>query len=314
MSFTFRPNPPVHRPRDLPALRDWLVDQWSTGDFRKATELGVFGNSGDDTVYANSEAKGCERASLFWLTGDMCALFNAVTKSMPTDTVLNEALLIDQAHTCGLVWFEESMMGTDAHSGVPIKIDAMLWNPIKYPYQGNAVPGIGLSWYQFDPDPDVLLPLGRSDWLLGSRIDDDATVQLGLAEGFVLPEWEESYREAAIEDRKALASLLALCTQRNLSTVEHDSLDRATRRRREREGRPASTVRIIHLRAPQSHSDDSGEKTERNYTHRWIVDPHWRQQPYGPNRSLRRPQLIPAHVKGPKDAPLIVKDKVRVIE
>ena len=47
-----------------------------------------------------------------------------------------------------------------------------------------------------------------------------------------------------------------------------------------------------------------------DWTHQWIVDGHWRNQPYGVGHSLRRLQWIAPFIKGPEDAPLVIKDKV----
>jgi hypothetical protein len=50
----------------------------------------------------------------------------------------------------------------------------------------------------------------------------------------------------------------------------------------------------------------------REYSCQWIVKPHWRQQAYGPGRSLRKAILIAEHIRGPQDKPLRVRDAVKV--
>jgi hypothetical protein len=80
--------------------------------------------------------------------------------------------------------------------------------------------------------------------------------------------------------------------------------------------REPSTVTLVELRARPTNGrdDDQGEGgTRRAYSHRFPVEGHWRQQPCGPNNSQRKPTYITDYVKGPKDAPLIKKDKVRVL-
>jgi hypothetical protein len=45
-----------------------------------------------------------------------------------------------------------------------------------------------------------------------------------------------------------------------------------------------------------------------------VVRGHWRQQPYGPQRTLRRPVWINPHVKGPADAPLAHTERVVLVD
>jgi hypothetical protein len=47
-----------------------------------------------------------------------------------------------------------------------------------------------------------------------------------------------------------------------------------------------------------------------DWQHRWLVRGHWRLQPYGPQRSLRRPTWIDPYVKGPEDKPLDVRQTI----
>ena len=85
------------------------------------------------------------------------------------------------------------------------------------------------------------------------------------------------------------------------------SLDRAGARRAERADLPTevgvTTFRRLKHHPPQTSSD-------REYSHRWVVSEHWRNQPCGPGNRDRRPMLIPPHVKGPLDKPLVVKNTV----
>ena len=47
--------------------------------------------------------------------------------------------------------------------------------------------------------------------------------------------------------------------------------------------------------------------------HRWVVRGHWRNQPWGPGRELRRPVYILPHIKGPDGAPLIGGERVTTV-
>lgn len=95
--------------------------------------------------------------------------------------------------------------------------------------------------------------------------------------------------------------------------VEDAPLDRAERRRAERRGR-LSRLRIVHLRryaqtAPSTH----GGESDVEWSRRWTVRGHWRNQPYGPGRTHIRAKYIRPFVKGPPDKPLVVKDHMYAV-
>lgn len=72
-------------------------------------------------------------------------------------------------------------------------------------------------------------------------------------------------------------------------------------------------VTIIDLRRTEGKPrEDDPEHPGREYTHRWWVDGHWRQQACGPERSQRKPVWIAPHVKGPEGLPLTDKPRVHV--
>jgi hypothetical protein len=70
-----------------------------------------------------------------------------------------------------------------------------------------------------------------------------------------------------------------------------------------------STVTIVELRRRPSPRRAPGE-SGRTLDHRIAVTGYWRQQPCGPGQSQRIPKFIDDHERGPKDASLIVRDRV----
>jgi hypothetical protein len=68
---------------------------------------------------------------------------------------------------------------------------------------------------------------------------------------------------------------------------------------------PTPTVTIIELRRPvRLPHDTPGGTSDRQFSRRWWVGGHWRQQACGPNHSERRPKWIAPYIKGPQDKPL----------
>jgi len=85
--------------------------------------------------------------------------------------------------------------------------------------------------------------------------------------------------------------------------------DRASRRRMAADGHSdPAPVRVITLR--RASRAPSAGISDREYRHQWIVRGHWRQQPCGPGRQLRRPTWITPHIKGPEGAPMLGGEKV----
>lgn len=83
----------------------------------------------------------------------------------------------------------------------------------------------------------------------------------------------------------------------------------ANRGERRRVHRELPSLRVLQLS-----TGASVQRTEHTgtveWSRRWMVRGHWRLQPYGPRRTLRRAQWIDPYVKGPEDKPLDVRPTV----
>ena len=72
-------------------------------------------------------------------------------------------------------------------------------------------------------------------------------------------------------------------------------------------------IRVVTMRESERSAAATSSESERShseFSHRWIVRPHWRKQPFGPGLADRRPTFINTYVKGPEDKPLIVKQTI----
>lgn len=153
-----------------------------------------------------------------------------------------------------------------------------------------------------------LAPLGRSDWPIDERLDAPPP--------YIDADQAEMAAESFQEDRRLLAALFTLLTQPALTTRTVERPDRAARRRIQRAGAGADQdVQVITLRRPKAEPSEpgGGDTPKREYDHRWIVQPHWRRQPYGPGRSQTKLIMIPPHVKGPADKPLKAPTRVNAL-
>lgn len=79
--------------------------------------------------------------------------------------------------------------------------------------------------------------------------------------------------------------------------------NRGLRRSYEIQNKKWPLVNVVRLRKVKSPSKPTdGEPVD--WSCRWIVEGHWRNQAYGPGRTERRTVFIEAYVKGPEDKPL----------
>jgi hypothetical protein len=134
--------------------------------------------------------------------------------------------------------------------------------------------------------------LGAAEARPDEQIDPDEIGAYGVL--FVLAAW-------ALMNQPGLASR---------AIAERDPKIARQYRRERRDHPDVTIVDLRRLRHPAD-PDDVPEMT-RTYTHRWVVDGHWRNQPYGPGRVSRRKIWIAPYVKGPDDGELIHTEKVHV--
>lgn len=76
---------------------------------------------------------------------------------------------------------------------------------------------------------------------------------------------------------------------------------------------PAQVMQIKSIRPMEQKTSvpaQRGAGEGREFSKRWVVRGHWRQQAVGQGRSERRATWIPSHIKGPPGAPLVRPDVV----
>lgn len=248
-------------------------------------------------------------AHLWWIDPDMCAVIEAVAPSMPD---VNP----DPPSDVGLAVFARPVRGTDAEAGDEISTTAYLWGPIEL----NGV--LSIIFATFEHRLRLESILGRERLILSQHAHHLATT-------LTFTGWSswpvdaltsetdiegEHQRVSYIEDRRAMAAVWGIVASPGVAS-EPEMVDRPARRRAQRAGLqvPDQSVRVVRLHAGdyQAHPR-AGAAMPVEWSHRWLVSGHWRQQWY-PSRGQHLAKYILPHVKGPADKPLIVKDTVRAI-
>lgn len=164
---------------------------------------------------------------------------------------------------------------------------------------------MGFAW---DKDAEGVLDTTKARARLGPFVFDghQAVACHPAASGLAVQRFDtgEDWRARRGDMFRALCFLL----RQRVADTETVMPDRATRRRAQREGKEPPPVRVISIRGVE-HGGTAGDG-QREYRHRWMVRGHWRMQPCGPGRALRRPTWVVPHIAGPDGAPLLGGEKV----
>jgi hypothetical protein len=251
-----------------------------------------------------------KQAELYWVSPEMCDIIATLAPSIPDCTP--QAPVRD-----AFVIFAKPIPGTDAENGEVIYTSAILWGTINMYRIGPCIAAETYAWRDLvgmyrglDADqqeqfrqiyPNRLMPTGGSEWPLDGLISEFKSLPL-----------ENPVQQASImEDRRILATFWALASQKIVvETVERPG-GRAAARQAQREGRKLDEVRVIRLREPTARTP-SGATSDVEWSHRWLVGRHWRNQWY-PSKGQHAPKLIEAYVKGPEDKPLKIRETVRAL-
>jgi hypothetical protein len=180
------------------------------------------------------------------------------------------------------------------------------------------VPWLNLNHVMYLPF-DEILPRGIS-W--DAALPIDAKVELtkskdeyGNVTGYsIATDHYIDTHEAPRTVRSPLAEFI-LCTwrlcQQSLATVTTENPGRAFRHREKRANLPEKPVSVVTLRRI-NHAPVGESHVE--WSHRWLVDGHWRNQPYKEEGEVVYRQIyIHPYFKGPEDKPLLIRRKVRAL-
>ena len=325
--------PTIRGPHDVPELRQWLIKHWRPGGGLSFLDEHRF------------MTRNLPAAKLWWVEPETCDLLAAAAPTLPDDVTLD---LDDMPTPCGFAVFAHDLVGTDANpaaDGRPVTVSAILWAPSNLPpMDGRPQAGVSIALFSRLVMDDGLTPeqmtwaapdMAALDELLAPRrqlppTENESFVMYGHLFAFIgRTDWLEGWTAdrcildnpfgndphtvtSMAEDRRLLASLWALAKTPFVETTTTRPA-RAVARRSERKGLCAD-VQVLRLGGGGTRHPSASGTTTITRKHSWMVSPHFRWQPYGAGRSLRKLILIPAHRKGPEDLPLLGGERVwRVI-
>ena len=247
-------------------------------------------------------------------------------------------------------WRLDIEWGDEDGDSATLEITALTWHRMKFSIAGGgAVAGIAVAAYTRldirESDDGALVNIGLEDtcipvglhealhdsfdagWLPGDwGLRADATGPLWVPFGvsiweadkpltWVAPEVHPANAERWVATSRVFAAFCSLIAQEGIAQTEKRPPNRQAVRRQVRAGvapPAASDLRIIRLRpVHRTDSAPADGQAHREWSHRWIVNGHWRWAAVGKGRAERRLTYVRPHVKGPDDKPLVVKQEVR---
>jgi hypothetical protein len=159
-------------------------------------------------------------------------------------------------------------------------------------------------------------------WLRSGEIVKIRTIFLDTYKGrfpqllAVIPwPWGAVYSDNKLGQWYQVAKPLQTLWRLMQQTISMSTSERASRgvtKRALRVDYTAKNITVIRLRRPKAIKDDDAEPHLVDWSHRWYVGGHWRNQFY-PSLNAHRQIWINPYIKGPEEKPLELR-KMRVFE
>jgi len=271
--------------RSIRSERDLMVS-----DYKPAKYDGSPGAEGLATVNYGTAQNG----GLWWLSQDLGELIARAASLMPLFELHEEHI----PAWPGICFLEYPLLGARPFLGSQndyVNISAVSWTMAQSEGGHPLLYVVGHSRIR-----EGWVPTSYAGWAIGQKQDDVSLAEKAL--------------DTNVEDLNWLAALWSIAAQQRYVTCGIDAGTRAERRRSLKASTP-SDIKIVRLRSTRQ-SAANGDLTgsqHGNYSHRFLVAGHWKMQPFGPARQLRRPIYIDEYVKGPEGSPLVVKETVRAV-
>lgn len=180
---------------------------------------------------------------------------------------------------------------------------------VTYGANSSQIEAITAAWVRFGKtDREALLVCGFSRVsghlipYIATWVNDGETI----AEGVKNPDdgSDDTFIRDAMPLLRFIVAAGAFLRTKAPVTVATERVDRHARKRLIRQGYEGDdTVQVVTLRARENSRHESGEAGEVNWSHRWIVMGHWRQQWYQ-STGRHLPIWIHPFIKGPEEKPL----------
>ncbi|SFW11437.1 hypothetical protein [Amycolatopsis australiensis] len=256
----------------------------------------------------DEEFDSLQAAQNFWVAPDMVNVAVTAQKTMPDEDVLLEEP--PAPHGFLLLARPFALLCGDPECGEEHPFIGLHWRPAHRTLPANDYAeeqhddGLILQWFGLAVDEQEraffgspVVPVATGTFLPAGRpLASSYSVEIGA----MRPMTAELCRYA-----RAMWTLM----QQPLAAVGEIEPDRPQRRRLQKSSQVPGPVVIVTLRRRSRPSDPQAEHAQVEWSHRWMVRGHWRNQ-WHPRLGAHRAIWINEHIKGPDDKPLDLKDKV----
>jgi hypothetical protein len=251
-------------------LREMLRESWRTGE-------PVSGS--DETDIHRAAIRLLLFAEPIGVSEDVCELVTVAAEGFHPEQMDPFDMLIPY----GFAHFARPQEFPHPEGPPPIIVNHLAWG-VTTDVQGILLGLLGPSRFVVENDDRDI----RFRQMMTVRFSDDpASVQDQL------PYWRHA---------QAFWRLL----EQRILTKHHEQLSRAARRRAVCE---IQTAVVVTLRRTQPHRDhDDHLCAGVDWTHRWLVNGHWRSQ-WMPSAQRHEQRWIAPYVKGPADKPFVAKTR-----
>jgi hypothetical protein len=257
--------------------------------------------------WARSEAVRVFNAEPIWVEPEMMTVLEAAIGGFAPEPLIEEDLITRN----GLIILPRPLPITPEPGETRIRVDGsvvpaapLAWSVAAWQATG---PNLILTLYHDQDVPDgldVQDPKGAREARRVSRWVPTHTVVWTIGE--MIPEGLPNRGHLKVQTQvQAIWRLL----NQTMAVRTHERPPRGYLKRAARYRLPAEHVTVVRLRRPAGPEHDP-EHGIVNWSHRWVVGGHWRNQPY-PSLGIHRQIWISPYVKGPDDLPLVV-NKARV--
>jgi hypothetical protein len=242
-------------------------------------------------AFAYEQDQAVLRSGPYWfLTADTLTLLEQAVPSMPEQCLYPSTPM----EPSGAALLERRVARPDASVG----FDLLIWRTVLTPEHPRFDAILMVSmWGEYGR---IWLRHGGYGWIYGQFPSAPADIVQS-----------DAGPERKVWTCQWLSALWNLSASPGVLAQTPGIVSNAQRKRAERRGSDTAYRRLsVRTTGPRDNSSHSGNV---DWSHRWIVRPHWRQQACGPGRLERRSIWIQAHVKGPEDKPLDLRPGVRVV-
>lgn len=238
-------------------------------------------------------AAGVGVANLYWIAPNFTRLAIMAGKDLTKLSVQRE----DLPSTFGFMVFAEPIGEFERPNGTAA-IRAVTWVLVP----GGVWLNVYIQGEDGDPEVDVVEMRATLGWL--------ACLNAGI--GFRFGDDIDAPEEGEFDFIRTIFASWYLMAQPGVAESEPAPVDKKLARSYQREHhKPLPGVQLVDLRKRPRRKVAPTEHVGRQLTVRVFRKGHWKRQPYGPQRSLRKMIYVSDYIAGPADAPL--KERRQVV-